>query len=99
MAAAEDHEVWTRRFGDAVLRSVQRQQGNLLLEAVGPIRLLFRVFADAQGMRFESERARLWMIPLPLRVRAEARGGDSSWQIQVTVAGVGSYNGALVPTV
>jgi len=95
---ARDHEeLWVRRFGQSVLRSVQRRDGHLLLETVGLLRLHFRVSADHSGMRFESQRARFGMIPLPLRVKAEALGGDSCWNIRVTVAGIGSYSGAVVP--
>lgn len=97
--AGDDEEVWTRRFGAAVLRSVQSRHGDLLVEAVGPVRVFFRVSADPAGMRFESERARFWKIPLPLRIRAEARGNRSSWNIEVTVRGVGWYRGVVTPTV
>jgi hypothetical protein len=98
VVAGEDEEVWTRRFGESVLQSVQCRRGELLLEAIGPVRVFFRVFGDSSGMRFESTRARFWRIPLPLKVRAEARGNQSSWDIQVTVRGVGSYRGVVVPT-
>ena len=92
-----NRETWIRQFGDVILRTNQRQDGNLLLETRGLVRIFFRVFADESGMRFESQRARLWIIPLPLRVAARVRGNDSSWEIDVTVARIGSYQGALVP--
>ena len=96
VVASDNSEVWIRSFGDAVLRSVQRREGDLLQEAIGPVRVLFRVLADGAGMRFESLRVRLWMIPLPLRVAATARGDESSWEFEVTVERIGSYRGAMV---
>jgi hypothetical protein len=99
VVASENQEVWIRRFGDVVLRTLQRQEGDLLLEIVGPVRIFFRILADHTGMRFQSQRARLWMIPVPLRIEAQVWGTDSSWEFLVTVARVGSYRGAVVPTI
>ncbi len=89
--------MWIRRFGRFTLRTSQRREGNLLLEKRGPIRIFFRIFADETGMRFESQRACFWTIPLPLRVKATVRGNESSWEVDVTVDRIGSYQGALVP--
>jgi hypothetical protein len=97
--ASENREVWIRRFGAAELRTVQRLEGDLLLESIGPVRISFRVLADDTGMRFHTQRARFWIVPIPLRIEAKAWGDDSSWDFQVTVAGVGSYRGTMVPTV
>ena len=94
---AGDSEIWIRRFGGFTMRTIQRQDGNLLLETRGPVRIFFRIFADEKGMRFESQRTCFWIIPLPLRVEARVRGKESSWQIDVMVRGIGSYHGALVP--
>ena len=92
-----NREIWVRRFGGVILRTNQWQEGNLLLEARGPVRIFFRVFADENGMRFESQRACFWIIPLPFRVEARVRGNESSWEVDVTVGRIGSYQGALVP--
>jgi len=97
VAASGDGEVWTRHFDGVPLRSKQYRDGDLLMEEVGPLRIFFRLLADASGMRFESLRARVWRIPVPLSIQAEARGDDTSWQIQVTVAHVGTYRGMMVP--
>jgi hypothetical protein len=96
VVAGENSEVWIRRFGGVVLRTTQRREGNLLLEMFGPVRMLFRLLADERGMRFECQRARLWGIPLPLRVEARVWGDATSWEVEVTVGGVGSYHGAMV---
>jgi hypothetical protein len=98
VVSGENEEVWIRRFGGAVRRSIQSQAGDLLLERAGLVRVLFRVLADDTEMRFESQSARLWMIPLPLRVEARARGGESAWEFEVTVAHVGSYRGCMIPS-
>jgi len=98
VTAGDNEEIWIRHFGASVLQTVQRRHGDLLLEAAGRVWVFFRVSADCFGMRFESERVRFWKIPLPVRIRAEARGNQSSWEIEVTVKGVGSYCGVVVPT-
>jgi hypothetical protein len=97
--AQANEEIWLRRVDGVERRTLQRQQGDLLLETAGPVRILFRVFADQAGMRFQLERARFWIIPIPLRIEAHAWGNDASWNFKVTVAGVGSYEGTMVPAV
>ncbi len=92
-------EVWTRSFGKIVRRSTQRRQGDLLLESVGPVRVFFQgVSGDRRGIQFHSQRARLWIFPVPLRIEAQAWGSEASWKFKVKVAGVGSYRGEVAPT-
>lgn len=95
--ASDDREIWIRSFDGVPLRTVQRRDGDLMLETAGPIRIAFRLLADTQGMRFESMRARFWIFPLPLRIEAQVWGNDSSWKFRVTVAMVGSYHGEMIP--
>jgi hypothetical protein len=95
VSATEDEETWTRWFGGAMRRSTQRMAGNLLMESAGPVRIGFRIRASESGMQFELRRARLWGIPIPLRIEAVARGGETSWEVEVRVAHVGSYRGVL----
>ncbi len=95
--AKGDQEVWIRRFGKTVLQSRQRKEGDLLVESMGPVRIFFRIFADRTGMRFQSQRARLWILPIPFRVEAQVWGTDSSWDFRVAIAHVGWYRGAVVP--
>jgi hypothetical protein len=96
--SSEKEEVWIRRFGGVVRKSVQTRSGDLLLEKAGPVRVFFRLLAGDGELRFESERVLLWMIPVPLRVAARARGGDSGWEFEVTIAHVGSYRGSMLPS-
>jgi Domain of unknown function (DUF4166) len=98
VVADDNQEVWTRRFGNQVRRSVQWRNAGLLVEAAGPVRVSFRIQVEDGVMRFESQRARLWMIPLPLRVSAIARGNESSWEAEVNIAHLGWYRAAMVPT-
>ena len=93
-----DSETWIRNFGGKLIRTLQWQNGKLLIEAMGAVRIAFRVQADESGMQFCSERARLWIIPIPLHVIARVRGGESSWEFEVIVERVGSYRGAMVPS-
>jgi hypothetical protein len=95
--ASENQEVWVRRFGDNVLRSVQRQSGGLIAESFGPVRILLRVTVEDSRMRFVSESVRCWIIPLPLSVRATEWGDEAHWEFDVNVPGLGSYRGMVGP--
>ncbi len=97
--ASEGREIWIRDFGGAELRTVQRREGDLMLETSGPVRLTFRLRADERGIRLHLLRARFWFVPIPLRIEAHAWGTDTSWEFEVIVAGVGSYRGTMVLTV
>ena len=96
--AGRSQEAWMRRLGSSVLRTIQWREGDLLVESFGPVRVFFRVSADPSGMRFSSQRARLWGIPMPVRVEAESCGNGSSWEFSVDVKGVGSYRGLATPS-
>ena len=92
----EHSEVWIRHFGTAVRRSIQWSRGHLLIESAGPLRVSFRITGDESGMRFQSISARLWGIPVPLRINATERGTESAWTFEVTVRGIGGYRGEMV---
>ena len=96
--SVDGRETWIRNFGGKAMRTVQWQDGELLLEAMGPVHVAFRIFADETGMQFCSERARLWFIPIPLHVNARVSGGESSWKFEVNVEYLGSYSGAMAPS-
>jgi hypothetical protein len=99
VVADETTETWIRNFGGKELRTVQRSAGTLMVESSGPVRVRFRVTADAAGLRFESRGARFWFVPIPLRIEAREWGDDTSWQFEVKVTGVGSYSGRMVRAV
>jgi hypothetical protein len=97
VVAAENEEIWIRWFGNSRRRTTQRVAGGLLVEKAGPLHVEFRIFASETGLRFESHAARLWGIPLPLRMEAWARGGDAGWEVNVRIAHIGSYRGLVAP--
>ena len=95
VVAEESREIWTRSFGNSQRRSVQRVRGGLLVEDLGPMQIEFRIIPNNDGMRFQSQRARLLGIPVPVRVEAHVKGNDSGWEFEVTVSRVGSYKGTV----
>jgi hypothetical protein len=95
--AAGDQETWTRSFGGVVRSSTQWAAGGLLMEQAGPLRIAFQIRACEDSLKFESRRADVWGIPVPLRVEALARGGETSWEVEVRIAHVGSYRGVMTP--
>lgn len=97
VSAAENEEVWTRWFGDSKRRTLQRVSGDSLVEKAGPVRIAFRISADQSGMLFQSTAASFWGISIPLRIEAWARGAGLGWELEVTVAHIGSYSGVMTP--
>ena len=97
VVAGENEEVWTRWFGAVERKTVQRMEGDMLVEMAGPVRLLISVQGTDRGMRFRCVRARLFGIPIPIRVEADVSGDDDSWEFDVRVSGVGSYRGVMRP--
>ncbi len=95
--ATEDEEIWTRWFGGVVRSSTQRAAGGLLVEEAGPLRIAFQVRAYQSGMSFESQRVRVWRIPIPWRIEAAVRSVGTSWEVEVKIAKVGSYSGTMTP--
>ena len=97
VVAGENQEVWIRRFGKTVLKSVQRQSGGLIAESFGPVKILLRVTVEDSRMSAVSESVRCWFIPLPLRVTATEWGDGTHWEFDVNVRGLGSYRGVMGP--
>jgi len=95
VTANRDGQTWVRRFGGQVMRSKQRCEGGLLVEDMGPVRLRFRAADGENGLVLASERAALWGLPLPVKVRASERGEGSGWAFEVEVSGVGWYGGTM----
>jgi hypothetical protein len=58
-------ELWTRRFGDAVFRSVQYERGGLLRERVGPSTFVFALETSADGLALKLRGVRFLGVPLP----------------------------------
>ncbi len=103
-AAQTEH--WVRHFGPQSLVTKQWQQGALLCESAGPLRLGFQVQANATGMEFVVVRCWFCGVPLPRalspRVQAQTRGTATGWWLQVSVEAPGlglltRYEGELTP--
>ncbi len=95
--ATEDQETWTRSFGGTVRSSTQWAAGGFLVEKAGPLCIAFQIRASEDSLTFESRRAKVWGIPVPVRIEASARGGETSWEVEVKIAHVGSYRGVMIP--
>jgi hypothetical protein len=95
ITAAGDHEVWIRRFGKTVRRSVQRAGAGSMVETFGPLRLHFRVAAMDSEIRYTLARASFLGLPLPLQIQASERALGSVWEFEVSVAHIGSYRGRM----
>lgn len=84
-----DREQWLRQFDARRLASRQWLHDGLLMEAAGPMRLGFRLSADAQEMRMECVRCWLVGIPLPLalspRINATAALYEEGWWLWVRI--------------
>lgn len=67
IAILPDGECWTRRFGDHVMRSRLRRDGNRLAERLGLVRFLFELDVIERRLLWRLAQVRALGIPLPLR--------------------------------
>lgn len=58
-------ELWERRFGDAVFRSLQYERRGLLRERVGPVTLVFALDVSPAGLALVPKGVRCFGVPLP----------------------------------
>jgi hypothetical protein len=58
-------ELWTRRFGSAVFRSLQYERRGLLNERVGPSTFVFALDTSTDGMALKLRGVRFLGLPLP----------------------------------
>ena len=71
-------EHWSRRFGDRPFESQMWEHQGMLVEAIGPAHIAFRLRADAGDLVFDTASCRVLGIPLPsflwprIQVRASA---------------------------
>ncbi len=85
-----DREIWLRRFGTRLLRTVQWSRGELLAERSGPITLFMRLSADRHGIGFHYHASRFLGIPIPrplaMHVNARANGTPRGWLVEVIIS-------------
>jgi hypothetical protein len=81
-------EVWTRRFGDAVFRSLQYARRGLLRERVGPTTFVFALDVSPPGLALVLEGVRFAGVPLPrllapkLRTLESERDGRYRFEVE-----------------
>lgn len=100
-------EYWTRDFGGLHMATRQWQQGDLLMEAAGPLQFGFCLTADAVGMGFECVRCRLFGIPLPRalspRIVSTTTAEGEGWRLYVRIDApllgmLAQYEGDVTPS-
>ena len=81
--AKEIEEIWTRTFG--TIRSAGQSSEPAPGSGRRPGSASNRISCNRhrEGMRFQSSRARLFGIPVPVHVEGSAQGGEHSWNFEV----------------
>jgi hypothetical protein len=91
-------ERWIRHFDGRRLETVQWAQGNLLMEAVGPVAFSSTLVLDGSRLRYEFQRAWFAGIVLPRAlspfVEGKVDAGDAGWDLSVRIRA--PYLGELV---
>jgi Domain of unknown function (DUF4166) len=73
----EGGEIWLRRFGSKVFRSVQYERAGLLRERVGLAVFVFGLDTSADGMALKLEDVRVLGLPLPRWLSPSVRTFES----------------------
>jgi hypothetical protein len=58
-------EIWSRRFGRVLFRSIQYERDGFLVERVGPATFVFTAVASTEGLALRLEGFRALGVPLP----------------------------------
>ena len=91
----DGREIWTRRFGVSVFRSVQYERGGLLRERAGPVTFLFAPEASGEGLALNLRGVRFLGVPLPrfahpsVRTFESERDGRYSFDVEGSLPLVG----------
>jgi hypothetical protein len=85
--AVGETEIWSRRFGSALFRSVQIERGGFLRERVGPTTFVFTALASPEGLALRLDGFRVLGVPLPRllhpKVRTFERERDGRYEFEV----------------
>lgn len=97
-------ERWTRQFDGRQMSSSLTADGALLIERLGPLRLVFRLHAAARGIRWQLRSLRLFGLPLPRALAGDvwaqesAEGGHYHFDVGARLPLIGllvAYRGRL----
>lgn len=85
--ASHGGEIWTRKFGNYIIRTVQSCVGNLLVEKAGFVHFLFRLIPEPDGYGFKQIQCRWFGIKLPkliaIDISATVIGCSTGWNVEV----------------
>jgi hypothetical protein len=80
-------EVWSRKFGTSLFRTVQEARGPWLCERAGPAMFVFTALAGEDGLALRLEGFRLLGVPLPPalhpQVKTFERERDGRYEFEV----------------
>lgn len=76
VVAEGQRERWLREFGGHKLQSVQWPQDGLMMEALGALRLGFRVTVEPPALRLKAVRAWVLGVPWPLALAPTGEGEE-----------------------
>ncbi len=75
-------ETWTRDFGGSVFRSSLSQRSAYLVERFGPLRFVFDLLGEADGLSMSLRR--WWVGPVPLPRSWAPRSPAREWEVDGT---------------
>jgi hypothetical protein len=99
ISRTEGQEQWVRTFRNPasrphVLITMQRAEGELLVERIGPVEVLMRVVANERGLSFSTVSARLFgkRVPSAVAPGIDARVEETAdgWSVWVRISVGGS---------
>jgi hypothetical protein len=89
VAVVGNRERWTRWFGEQRLETVQWAQGELLMEAAGPVSFSSVLILEGSSLNYLFQRAWFWRVPIPRWLAPEVVGraaaGEKGWHVDVRI--------------
>lgn len=102
----EDCEIWDRTFGDKKLRTRAWARDGLLIEAMGPSTLGFKLEVEDGGLRFVHEQTWVFGVPLPKwiapRADVHVKPAGERWKLDMRLSQpqlglIVRYHGTMAP--
>jgi len=106
ITADDQCETWDRTFGEKKLRTRAWSRDGLLIEAMGPSTLGFRLLVENGGLRFVHERTWVFGIPLPKwiapRAEVHVKPAGERWKLDMRLSQpqlglIVRYHGTMAP--